>query len=139
MRMIDSWTAFLVMLFAVVGLCGLFASYATSIPLERGLARSALLDQVLADAAAPDAKARLERLRTRLDSLAPAVLDGSGELVGRVKAARAVVEDEQRREVASLGFRVRLMLGVVTTLAAVLGVGILGLARRTPGLPAPPQ
>ncbi len=137
--MIDSWTAFLVMLFAVVGLCGLFASYATSIPLERGLARSELLDQVLADAAAPDAAVRLERLRTRLDSLAPAVLDGSGELVGRVKAAHAVVEDEQRREMASLGFRVRLMLGVVTTLAAVLGAGILGLARRTPGLPAPSQ
>jgi hypothetical protein len=139
MRMIDSWTAFLVMLFAVVGLCGLFASYATSIPLERGLARSALLDQVLVDSAAPDSAARLERLRTRLDSLAPAVLDGSGALVGRVKAARVVVEDEQRREVASLGFRVRLMLGVVTTLAAVLGAGILSLARRTPSLPARPQ
>ncbi len=131
MRSIDSWTAFLVMLFLVVGLCGLFASYATSIPLERGMARSALLDQVIVDAAAPDASARMEQLRPQLDSLAPAVLDGTGPLADRVKAARAVVEDEQRREEASLGYRVRLMLGVVTTLAAILGAGILGLARRT--------
>jgi hypothetical protein len=132
MRMFDSWTAFLVMLFLVVGLCGLFASYATSIPLERGMARSALLDTVISVSAAPDAAARLEELRPRLDSLAAAVLDGKGPLEDRVKTARAVVADEQRREEASLGFRVRLMLGVVTTLAAILGAGILGLARRTP-------
>ena len=133
MRRFDSWTAFLIMLFAVVGLCGLFASYATSIPLERGLARNALLDQVLADAAAPDAGSRLEQLRPRLDELAPKVLDGTGPLADRVKAARAVVDDEQRREAASLGYRTRLMLGIVTTIAAVLGAGILSLARRTPG------
>jgi hypothetical protein len=136
MRGFDSWSAFLVMLFAVVGLCGLFASYATSIPLERGLARAALLDQVLTDSAAPDSSARLRLLRPKLDSLAPMVLDGTGPLPDRVKAARAVVEDEQRREEASLGFRVRLMLAIVTSLAALLAVGILGLARRTRGLDA---
>jgi hypothetical protein len=64
------------------------------------------------------------------------VLDGTGPLPDRVKAARAVVEDEQRREEASLGFRVRLMLAIVTSLAALLAVGILGLARRTRGLDA---
>ena len=128
----DSWSAFLVMLFAVVGLCGLIASYATSIPLERGVARSALLDQVASDAAAPDASVRLDSLRPRLDTLAPLVLDGTGPLAERIKAARAVVRDEQRREEVSLAYRTRLMLGVVTLLAAALGVGILSLARRTP-------
>ena len=132
MRALDSWAAFMVMLFAVVGLCGLFASYATSIPLERGVARSALLDEVMADGALPDGAARMEALRPRLDTLGPAVLDGSGPLAARVAAARAVVGDEQRREEASLAFRTRLMLGVVTLIAAVLGVGILSLARRTP-------
>ena len=131
MRFLDPWAGFLVLLFAVVGLCGLFASYATSIPLERGIARSALLDQVLADAAAPDAAARLSQLRPQLDTLAPAVLDGSGPLGDRVKAARAVVQDEQQREETSLAFRTRLMLAVVTLIAAALGAGILSLARRT--------
>ena len=131
MRFFDPWAAFLVMLFAVVGLCGLFASYATSIPLERGIARSALLDQVLADAGAPDAAARMSQLRPRLDTLAPAVLDGSGPLEDRVKAARAVVQDEQQREEASLAFRTRLMFAVVTLIAAILGAGILSLSRRT--------
>lgn len=132
MRMFDPWAAFLVMLFAVVGLCGLFASYATSIPLERGAARGALLDQVLTDSVAPDASARLLLLRPRLDALAPMVLDGTGPLEDRIKAARAVVQDEQQREETSLAFRTRLMLAVITLIAAALGAGILALARRTP-------
>lgn len=132
MRRFDSWSLFLIMLFAIVGLCGLFASYATSIPLERGLARSVTLDQVLAADAGTDAAARLERLRPGLGSLGSDVLDGTGPLADRVAAARAVVLDEERREAASVAYRTRLMLGVVTILAAILGAGILGLARRTP-------
>jgi hypothetical protein len=60
------------------------------------------------------------------------VLDGTGPLADRVAAARAVVSDEGRREAASIGYRTRLMLCVVTVIAAVLGAGMLGLARRTP-------
>lgn len=126
MRAFDGWTAFLLMLFAVVGLCGLFASYANSIPLERALARSAALDQVLD---APDAAAR-ERLRPVLDTLAASVLDGAGPLAVRVGAARKVVADEQEREAASIGYRTRLMLGVVTVIAGALGAGIMAIARR---------
>lgn len=133
MRTFDSWTAFLIMLFAVVGLCGLFASYATSIPLQRGMARSVLLDRVAAEGTAPDAPLRLEGLRPALGSLAGSVLDGQGPLMERIAAARAIVQDEQQREEASLAFRTRLMLGVVTALGAVLGAGILSLARRSAG------
>lgn len=125
MRTFDSWSAFLLMLFGVVGLCGLFASYSTLIPLERALMRSEVLDQVLE--AGPG---ELEGLRVGLGDLAPAVLDGSGALGERVAVARRVVVDEQRREAASIAYRTRLMLAVVTVIAAVLGVGILGLARR---------
>ena len=128
MRAFDGWSAFLLMLFAVVGLCGLFASYANSIPLERALARSAALDQVLD---APGA-ASLERLRPGLGDLAVPVLDGTGPLPVRVGAARKVVADEQEREAASIGYRTRLMLGVVTVIAGALGAGILALARRQP-------
>ena len=122
----DAWSAFLVMLFALVGLCGLFASYAPSIPLERGLARSATLDRVLAS----QDDGSLERLRPALGPLASAVLDGPGPISSRVAVARTVVAEEQRREAASITYRTRLMLGVITVLAAILGAGILGLERK---------
>lgn len=125
MRYFDTWTAFLVMLFMLVGLCGLFASYAAGIPLERGIARSALLDRALA--ADP---AQLAAMRPVLGSLAPAVIDGPAPLPERIARARLVVADEQRREAASVDYRTRLMLGVVTLLAAALGAGILALTRR---------
>lgn len=125
MRYIDSWTAFLVMLFAIVGLCGLFASYAASVPLERGLMRSALLDRAVgADAG------QLEAMRPALGTLAGAVVDGAGPIGERVAGARLVVADEQRREAASVNYRVRLMLGVVTVIAAVLGAGLMSLTRK---------
>lgn len=128
MRTLGTWIAFTVTLFGLVGLCGMFASYAPSVPLERGIRRSAVLDQA---SAAPDAQA-LERLRPALGNLAPLVLDRPGALVDRVVSARAVVADEQRREAASIGYRTRLMLGIVTVLAAALASGILVLVRRIP-------
>ncbi len=130
MRFVDAWTAFLVMLFLVVGLCGLFASYATSIPLERAVARSTLLDQALAASTAPDAPARLDALRPALGSLAAPLLDGAGPMPERVAQARLVITDEQRRESVSIGYRTRFMLAVVTVIAAFLAAGILALTRR---------
>ena len=125
-----AWTGFLVMLFAIVGLCGLFASYADSIPLERGIARSALLDAALTSGLSDGGVQGLEPLRLKLGDLGGLVVDGSGPLPDRVAKARLIVVDEQRREAASVGYRTRLMLGVVTMLAAGLGAGILALARR---------
>ena len=125
MRYVDAWSAFLAVLFMLVGLCGLFASYASAIPLERGLARSALLDEALdADAAG------LQAMRPELGTLAGPVIDGPGTLPQRVAQARRIVDDERRREAASIDHRTRLMLGVITVLAMGLGVGIMALARR---------
>ncbi len=134
MRPTAPWIAFLVVLFALVGLCGLFASYAPSIPLERGIVRGAVLDRA---AAAVDGQA-LEALRPALGNLAPLVLDAPGGLPDRIARARLTVMDEQRREAASVGYRTRLMLGVVTLLAAGLGAGIIVLVRRTAQQETPP-
>jgi hypothetical protein len=128
-----TWTAFLLMCFALVGLTGLFASYATSIPLERALIRTGVLDQVLAADRAPDAAARLDALRPALGPDADAVLSGPGELWDRVAAQRRVVLDEQGREARSVTHRVRIMVGTVTLLAALVGAGIMALASRRPG------
>ncbi len=127
-----TWTAFLLMCFALVGLTGLFASYATSIPLERALIRTGVLDQVLAAARAPDAAARLDALRPALGPDADAVLSGPGDLWDRVAARRLVVLDEQGREARSVAHRIRIMVGTVTLLAALVGAGIMALASRRP-------
>lgn len=128
MRPIATWIAFLSMLFLLVGLCGLFASYAPSIPLQRGNAREALLDQIADGSVAPD---KLNQLRPALAGLAPLVLDGPAPLPERLAAARRIIRDEERRESASVGYRTRLMLGIVTLLSILLGAGILSLVARS--------
>ncbi len=125
-----TWTAFLLMCFALVGLTGLFATYATTIPWERALIRTGVLDQVLAAARAPDAEARLSALRPALGPDADAVLSGPGDLWDRVAAERRVVLDEQGREARSVTHRVRVMVVTVTLLAALVGAGVMALASR---------
>ena len=126
MRNTGSWIAFLVTLFLAVGLCGMFASYAVTIPLDRAAAREAMLDEVLT---ADDPATAVQRLRPRLGSL-EAPLAAAGPWAQRVAAARAVVTGEARRESASIEYRVRLMLGVVTVIAAAMGAGLLMLAAK---------
>ena len=127
MRQTGTWMAFLATLFALVGLCGMFASYAAGVPLERAIARLAVLDEA---AMASGSQASLEGLRPRLASLGALVLDGPGPVPERIAAARRTVREEARREEASVTHRTRLMLGVVTLLAAGLGAGMIELVRR---------
>ena len=125
-----TWTAFLLMCFALVGLSGLFATYATTIPLERALIRTGTLDQVLAAARAPDAADRLAALRPALGERADAVLSGPGELWDRVAAERAMVLDEQGREARSVAHRTRILVVIVTLMAGLVGAGIMALGQR---------
>ncbi len=122
-----TWIAFLLCCFAVVGLMGLFASYAAPLPYERGERRDAALDQALQ---AGDSKAALEPLRDALDDSAAAVIDGTGPLPGRIAAARAAMHDEMRRDAAAIGSRLRLELAVVTVVAALFGSAMLVTAAR---------
>ena len=113
-----TWTAFLLMCFALVGLTGLFASYATSVPWERAVIRTGVLDQVLDAARGPDADARLAALRPALGPDSTASAAGPGDLWARVAAERRVVLDEQGREARSVAHRVRIMVGIVTLMAS---------------------
>lgn len=120
------WVAFLLMCFLLTGMVGLFASYATKIPLERALHRGAVLDQALATGQ-PDAQA----LRTVLGSEAEHVLSGPGDdLPSRIVRARADILAEGEAEADAVAARTRLMLAVVTVLSAALGSGILLLASK---------
>ncbi len=120
--------AFLAMTFVVVGLTGLFASYAAPLPLERALARDAALDQALATGGQHDL---LDKLRPELDDSAAAVIDGTGPLDARVAAARTAMHAALLHEADSLGERLRMMIMVVTILAAIFGAVILGAASRS--------
>ena len=130
MRPQATWTAFLLMCFVLVGLTGMFASYAATIPLERTLARTAVLDGVLAATRQSDAAA-LVTLRQMLGpDVGPRVLDGPGDLFDRVAAQRTVVLQEGTREQRSVVYRIRLLVAVVTAVAGVVGSGIMALSRR---------
>jgi hypothetical protein len=124
------WIAFLAMCFAVVGLVGLFASFATPLPLERALARDEVLDEVLALSAQPHPEAALEALRPRLDDSAGAVLPPGGDMQARVAGERAAMRARFRLEADATAARVRLMIGIVTVMAAVFGAAILRFARQ---------
>lgn len=122
--------AFLAMCFAVVGLTGLFASYVGPLPYERADLRDAVLDEALATATLPDGPERLAALRTRLDSSAAVVIDGKGALPDRVATARTAMRAEMRHEADAIGSRLRLMLFVITAVAAGFGMVLLGAAAR---------
>ena len=126
-RNTGTWMAFLLVCFAVVGLMGLFASYAAPLPYERMMVRDAVLDRALQTG---DDKPALEALRDPLDDSAATVIDGTGPLAGRVATARAAMHDAMLHEAAAIGSRLRLELAVVTVVAAAFGAAMLGTAAR---------
>ncbi len=126
-----TWTAFLAMTFLIVGLTGLFATYAVPIPLERALARDAALDEALASDGQPNQAAILAALRDRLDDSAAPVIDGTGPLPARVAAARTAMRAEMQRQADAIGGRLRFMIIVITLIGALFGAVILGAVSRT--------
>lgn len=129
-RLNPTWTAFLLVCFAIVGLTGLFGTFVVNVPLLRALERNATLDEALAAARAPDAAERLERLRRPLADSAAAVLSGEGTMEDRVARERVLVRQRQEREAQGVTGRVRTLVVIVTVMAAAFGVLIMGLSRR---------
>jgi len=128
-RLNPNLIGFVLLSYAIVGLSGLFASYAAPLPLERALARDATLDAVLDAQGQPDEAARLAALRTRLDDSADAVLSGPGSLPERVAHERAAMRGRLQHEANAVAYRLRLLLGMITLMGAAFGVAMLGAAR----------
>ena len=116
------WIAFLLTCFAVVGLMGLFASYAAPLPYIRAALRDGVLDRALQ---VGDDKAALEPLREQLDDSAALVIDGTGPLASRVATARIAMRDTMARDADAIASRLRLELVVVTAVAAAFGSAML--------------
>jgi hypothetical protein len=125
-----TWTAFLIIAFAVLGLVGAFGVFAAQIPFERALARSAALDQALAASQAPDAAAKLDALRPALDDSASHIIGPPGAMADKVAAERARMLAAFGQEARDIGVRLRLVIAVFTAACAVFGVAVLSIVRR---------
>jgi len=118
-----TWIAFLTMCFALTGMIGLFASYSSSIPLERAMHRLEILE--------PDpARNTQAALREAMGRDAGAILAAPGDDQAHLAQARAAVRQEASDEERSVSTRTRWMIVIVTTLSAGLGAGMLVLASR---------
>ena len=122
-----TWSGFLAMTFVLVGLIGMFASYATPLPFERGFREEIALDRALATGGQATA---LEALRPDLAEQADAVIGGAGPLAGRVARARSMLSSRVEREGGALGLRMRFWIAVFTVIMALIGAAILAVASR---------
>jgi hypothetical protein len=126
-----TWMAFLAMSFAVVGLMGMFATFAAPLPLQRTLARDEALDDALAAASRPDAQTAIEALRPRLDDSADALLPVGGDMPARIAHERTAMHARLLAETDATLLRLRWLVGIVTLMGAVFGIAILSIASRT--------
>ena len=125
-----TWTAFLIVAFAVLGLVGAFAVYAAQIPLERAVARSAALDQALAASSSVEEAATLEAIRPALDDSASHLIGVPGSMADKVAVERSRMLSAFGKESRDIGVRLRLVIAVFTAACAVFGVAVLSIVRR---------
>jgi hypothetical protein len=130
--------AFLAMAFLIVGLTGLFTSYAAPLALQRAMAREAALDEAAAAAREPDQAAALAALVPRLGESAAAVAPGL-DLAARIDAERHAVRVRFAAESAATLRRLRWLVSIITLMGAAFGVVMLHLAARQPGDGARPR
>ena len=128
-RPIAPLAAFMAMAFAIVGLTGLFATFAAPLPLQRALAREAALDRAAAAAGSAEPEAALAALRPQLGKSAAALAPGPG-LDGRIAAERAAMRARFAVESAVTLTRLRWLVAVITAMGALFGVALLGMAGR---------
>jgi len=116
-----TWIGFLAMTFAVVGLSGLFATYAISAPWRR-----AALEITALDGGGP-VEARIE---SALDPEAARRLAPSGiSPDAALQAARAAVLHRAEEDATSAETRTRWLIAIVTVMGAAFGAAVLGAGR----------
>ncbi len=121
--------AFLAMAFFIVGLTGLFATFAAPLPLERAAAREAALDEAAAAARGADPAAALARLQARLGDSAAALAPGP-DLPARIATERLAMRGRFATENEVTLTRLRWLIAIVTGTGALFGIAMLHLAAR---------
>jgi hypothetical protein len=110
----------------VVGLTGVFATYAAPLPLQRALAREAALDAALATAHAPDPQAALAALAPRLGDSAAALAGPPAELPQRVATERLAMRAHFTAEAEAIANRLRFLIVVITLMSGLFVAVIVG-------------
>jgi hypothetical protein len=124
--------AFVAMAFVVVGLLGVFATYAAPLPLERALAREAALDAALAAARGANPEAALAALKPQLDDSTGVLVGGVGGIEERIAHERIAMRARFTTEAAATALRLRWLIGMVTLMGAVFTMTMMGSSvRRT--------
>jgi hypothetical protein len=122
--------AFVAVAFLVVGLMGVFATYAAPLPLERAMAREAALDAVLDAARTPNPEAAMAALKARLDDSAGVLAGGTAGIAARVAAERLAMRERFAAEAAATGLRLRWLIVMVTLMGAVFAITMMGSGAR---------
>ena len=118
----SAWYGFLIVGFAVVGLAGVFGTYATQLPYQRGEAAQQVLDR----AAAARTPAQLAALSSDLGDNA-GILDRDSEpLADRIAAARTATRARATAEAAAVARGLRLDIILLTIGSALFGCFLLG-------------
>lgn len=124
-----AWGGFLVMAFVILGLCGLFSTYAAQLPFQRELFAENKLDLMIA---APDANARLDSLRDTLGDDGVGAFSAAGSPEQRIETARLVLRKHFQVQAADIALRLRIVLIVFTGASALFGVMVVSILRRAP-------
>ena len=125
--------AFVGMAFLIVGLIGVFITYAAPLPLERQMAREETLDAVLAAARSPNPDAALAALKLSLDDSAGVLAGGPSGIEARIAIERTAMRQRFAAESAANAVRLRWLIVVSTIMAAVFAMTMMGSAVRRPG------
>jgi CHASE3 domain sensor protein len=121
-----NWIGFLAMAFAVVGMAGLFASYALPIALDRAIAQTALLD----GAGSPES-----RIVAALgEAAAQPILHSAADDAAKLHAAAQAILRQAAAEQDATALRLRWLIVVVSLMGAAFGAAVLGAGQRPPPL-----
>jgi hypothetical protein len=125
-----SWTGFLIVAVAALGLIGAFGTYAAQLPFDRAMARSATLDQFIAAAHAPNPAEAEAKLRPLLGDDADSWVNGPGPVEPRVEAERRRMFADMHDEAKIYGFRLRAYIVVFTVMTAVFGALVMSFGGK---------
>ena len=123
-----TFTAFLLMCFAMTGLVGTFANFASPLPLQRMAAREIALDEAVQALSAGNPAAALQALASRLDESATPIMATPN--LATITAERHSMRARMQADAAAVSTRMQVMILCVTALAGVFGAAILAFSRR---------
>jgi hypothetical protein len=126
-----TWAAFLVMCFAVVGLVGVFGTFASALPLRREIAREATLDEAVLAVRGPNPDAAIAALKDRLDDSAATLIPLPANPEAAISAERLAMRARFVAEAAATSSRVQMMIAIVTVMAAVFGSALMAFGARS--------